>query len=346
MLSELLRIAAEQRSPFEVLGFVLVFGLVLYVGVCAGYWVLVRVRRRFQLLGLSPEGWLAKRLDRLIAIATVVTIVWTLAEKHELLERIRSKPCSALAAASETSLPRCCPHPIAGRACAVAIKLSVAHVADVLEDVGGDSAAEDMLGAAASEELSNVHTPVPVLLLVASALLLFGVLFTAWTRPLETTEFPDSDRKRLLALTFCLGLLLANVPSFTREALAETASSLGSPSGASAELTVRAELLAMISTDLRCPNAMAVPCEAIAPVPGPPGLQGPAGVRGLQGAPGPIGAPGPPGPRGEPGPPGNPGPQGVQGLRGLEGPRGVRGPIGPPGPRGERGPPGPGPVVQ
>jgi hypothetical protein len=333
MIETLSRVAREQASPFEVLVFVAAAALAIYASAWALYFSLLWSRRRLQIRRLPPESWCVRRFETALTALTVVTVLWTLGAKDALLERMRSQRCEPFA--STPSAPRdgakCCPPSLNESACGAAIGFSVAHLSDVLKDVGSDSAAREVLGAAAAEELS--HEPLPssiTLLVLALSLLVLSVLVLAWTRDVDKADVESQERRRILALTFCIGLLLANVPAFGTEALAEAALNASHARHASGDDS-HAGTTERLYKEVASAYCPAGPAGARGER-GAEGRRGDKGVKGDRGDSGAQGVAGVQGPQGEPGPSGRDGLPGPPGERGLQGPVGPEGPRGPPGP--------------
>jgi hypothetical protein len=342
-VDELVAVLQEQGSAFEVVVFLLVVAGLLYGAAFALCWLLVRARRAFSLRGLRPESWLARRLERIVGVVTVVVVLWTLGLRHDVLETVRSDSCVDLQ--GEHATERCCPPALDGPVCESALQLSAARISDLLEDEGSPNAARKVLGAAMAEEVADLPVSPPWLIALAAVMLVFTVGVIAWTRNLgavdDGVDADNEERKRVAFLTLCLALLLANVPALAAQALADAARALPpvpdkTPTQREAEIRV-VQTLRELRAPIQCP-------------PGPEGLQGPQGQPGApgvdgepgkQGLRGPAGEAGPQGPQGEPGKLGERGPRGPQGEPGAQGRVGKAGSQGPQGPRGERGPRGP-----
>jgi hypothetical protein len=165
----------------------------------------------------------------------------------------------------------------------------------------------------------------PVVALIASATLLFGIFGVVWWGKLHETRRADS--------------------------------ATGTAQNAQADAKTLAQGIQVACA--RKVEAVAQYCErakqviAQPPLPGPKGDKGDTGAQGIPGAPGTPGAngsPGPPGANGSPGQPGangTPGADGSTGGPGADGSPGIAGPSGPPGadstvpgPAGPSGPPG------
>jgi Collagen triple helix repeat (20 copies) len=314
---DLIALAREQTTPFEVLVFVLVAGGALYLAAWGLYFLFLFARRKFALGQLPPQHWVVQRLEQGILVLSILTVCWTLAERHQLLERIRQQPCAAF---SGPGADACCPYPVSAQACQLTIGLAAGQVSDVLGEVSSDGAAAQVLGSSAAAQLSQSPPATNWLLGLALTILLVSVLVIAGTRDLAQPVVEARDRRRILAVTISVGLLLANVPSWSVEALADAAAEAGG--GGVRELPAAARQLT-----LEVRKEVSVVCAAASgvlpvSVAGPPGPRGEKGDPGIQG---PIGLTGPEGPQGPVGPVGPSGPIGPTGPQGPEGPRGLPG---------------------
>ena len=226
-ISHFVELMREQTTPVEVLIFVVMVGLVLYATTWAVYYLLLVVLRRWLRVGqLPPHHWFARGVTGLILLATALIIAWTLAERQELLQKMRDEPCKAFAGAGGKV---CCPMPMSNDACKVAVKMSAGVLADFLTDTGQTASAEAVYRAAydtASKEKGRPDA-IPRLIRGALAILLLSTLVIAWTRDVTEPRVTSQERARLAATALCIGLLLLNVPLCTPEALAETATRLG-----------------------------------------------------------------------------------------------------------------------
>ena len=279
-LEEISRIAREQTSAFEIVAFVAVGAMVLYALAFALYRLFVDARRRLPLGGLSREHWISRYLERIVGVATVIVIGWTLEAKHSVLERVGTAPCADLAA----SRVSCCPSPLDGALCDSALSLSAAHISDILAAEGSPDVSRRVLGTAVSEKVRGMPISPTSLVMIAAILMSVSIGVIAWTRELTRPTVEAAERRRVLFHVLCLALLLSNVPALSAEALTATAADIPlRPATGFDEM----EAVSKIRLKLR---ELRVTCA--------PARDGADGERGE------VGPSGPEGPQGERGPPG------------------------------------------
>jgi hypothetical protein len=299
-LAWMLRWLDEQTSTFEVLTFVVVCGACSYLAAAGLYRLLVALRLRWLPFdALSRQIWVTSHLRQLVSLATVLIIVLTLAQKHQLLEDMANKPCGHFVS-SEPNAPAgslCCEGILSDEACGAAMKLVVGHVSDVLRESNQPGPAKDLLKAAARAELDNARLSGGTLAALAGLLLAGAIFLMAYGKPRDSdSAFDKTTRQSLAGLSLCVGLLLVNAPTLAIERLAVAASRLVPPALGADQRAVRDHLRLVLGRE----QATAL-CTAGPTVKGPRGERGPAGPTGPAGPPGEAGPAGPPGPAGRDG---------------------------------------------
>jgi hypothetical protein len=297
----LTRWLGEQTSAFEILVFVVACAACCYLTAAAVYRLFLALRRRGLTFELPrPVAWVADHLRHTIAIATVFMVVLTLAQKHELLERMAKKPCSEFVepGAAPASASLCCAGILSDEACAAAIQMTVGHVNDVLGEANEPGSARHLMEAAATAETGTALLSGGVLAAIAGVLLVGSAILIAYGRSQEELATWDArTRQTLGALSLCVGLLLVHTPSLAAESLVAAAARHPSPALGREQTAAREGLRLILqrerSTQLcaQTPGAPTTPALR--------GERGPAGPPGPAGAVGPAGPPGPPGPRGD-----------------------------------------------